>query len=225
MAPNHQEKSPMTDEIDGDVFQFLDDKGAELVGQYFSPAYTGSQFHLLGGGGDSPTTRDSFDATDIVAVKLLGVDISAEASLQILQSAARRLNALLKEIPNDASIESAPRELFEAGSPASLLWYELDAISDIAWVTANKLMARKRPHLFPVYDNVVKAAIQPNRDAFWIPLWNELKNPELITKLSKIRNDNNLPKQLPLIRILDAAIWMRNHKASKDKLPFKPRLT
>ena len=34
-------------------------------------------------------------------------------------------------------------------------WQRLKEIDDVGWVTAHKLVARKRPHLHPVYDRVV----------------------------------------------------------------------
>jgi hypothetical protein len=44
----------------------------------------------------------------------------------------------------------------------------LEDAPDIGWVTAGKLLARKRPKLVPVYDGVVKCALgNPPKNHVW----------------------------------------------------------
>jgi hypothetical protein len=85
----------------------------------------------------------------------------------------------------------------------------LNDVPGIGWVTANKLCARKRPLLLPVYDTVVKAALQPTRQSFWEPLRNEFADGELQSRLMELRDEAGVPN-LSLLRVLDVAVWMRN---------------
>lgn len=77
-------------------------------------------------------------------------------------------------------------------------------------MTAAKLLARKRPHLLPVYDQVVKAALQPRSGRFWEPLWEELQDVRLVDRLEAVRSEAGVDGAVSLLRILDFAIWMRN---------------
>lgn len=79
-------------------------------------------------------------------------------------------------------------------------------------MTAHKLLARKRPHLLPVYDSVLRDALQGSTRAFWLPLRNELlqQGGALVDRLAQLRDDAGLPPETPLLRVLDVAVWMRN---------------
>jgi hypothetical protein len=97
-------------------------------------------------------------------------------------------------------------------SPAGKLWKSLEAVSGIGWVTAHKLCARKRPDLLPVYDRVVKAALQPRRKRFWLPLHATLQdNHEIIVRLEQIKLLSGIPEEVSLLRVLDVAVWMSSH--------------
>jgi hypothetical protein len=92
----------------------------------------------------------------------------------------------------------------------------------MGWVTTHKLMARKRPRLLPVYDTVVKAALQPEGDEFWLPLRTELLDPWLVNRLAAVKDVAGLDEQISLLRVLDVAVWMRNRRASDCRLEFVP---
>jgi hypothetical protein len=100
------------------------------------------------------------------------------------------------------------------GSQAAKAWNVLQKIKGVGWVTANKLMARKRPHLLPVYDKVVKAVLQPNSKDFWIPLRNTLRGNdfEAVKALEIIRDGAGCGEEVPLLRVLDAAVWMTSQR-------------
>jgi len=219
--------------LQGDVWQFLDDTAVGLVERYFdgvdsrgAPLFTGSRFNTLGGGGDRPGAAHQFDESDVVAVSMLSVEIPGRAALELLDTRSAELSELLAQIPVDAALESCEIELISEGSPAWELWARVESIDGIGWVTANKLLARKRPKLLPVYDSVVQAAIQRGSKYFWKPLWNELHddNGALAEELELIRGRaGGHAYDASLIRILDAAIWMRNRSASDCRLDFRPR--
>lgn len=196
--------------LETDVMPFLDEAAPGLLERYYrSGSFTGARFELLAGGGDRPEAKDVFVADDLVAVGLLSVTIPPRASLRLLEDDAVQLSELLGRVPTGISLcDSEAEQLIEDGSPADVLWRRLVGIDGIAWVTAHKLLARKRPHLLPVYDRVVKAALQPTRSNFWRPLWETLQNERVTDRLKELRR--GLALDVSLLRVLDVAVWMRN---------------
>ena len=203
------------DLLAGDLMALLDGKKTvDSVARYYfgsRPKFTGRHFESLGGGGDRPGVENEFTAEDLVAVSLLSVNIPGEAALEILETQSEELNGLLSQIPCGVTIwEAKPSVIDDKSSEAAFLWHKLVHIPGVAWVTANKLLARKRPHLLPVYDRVVKAALQPKKGDFWIPLRNSLlvNDDEAIARLEEIRVGAGLNDDHPLLRVMDVAIWM-----------------
>jgi Family of unknown function (DUF6308) len=211
--------------LEGDVSKFLDAEAVGLVKTYFSAKFTGNRFHQLGGGGAASDVADRFTSDDVVAVSLLDVNIPGSAALEMLVHRAEQLNSILSEVPRDVDLHSASDADIGTGSAADRLWTSLVAIPEIGWVSASKLMARKRPRLIPIYDSVLKAALLPGSGNYWIALRNELQDVELRNKLTSIRATAGVDPSIPIIRILDVCVWMRNWSGSElaKRLPFTPR--
>lgn len=201
--------------LEGDPMLYLDVKSAvSKVRRYYSetrPQYSGRKFEVLGGGGDRADVANEITAEDLVAVSLLSVNIPGDAAIAILETHRKVLSGHLKKIPTDIPLwEADDRTVDDHKSEAALAWDILVRTSGVGWVTANKLLARKRPHLLPVYDRIVKAALQPHSRDFWIPLRNRLQadNGEVVARLSEIRDAVGLDGRYPLLRVLDVAVWM-----------------
>ncbi|MFA5565294.1 MAG: DUF6308 family protein [Acidimicrobiia bacterium] len=203
--------------LEGDVWPFLDGSATvELVSEYFGSGkesrspFTGALFERFGGGGDAPGRRHSFDPADLVAVTLLGVEVPGRAALRILDEDAAVLNGFLQGIPDDVDLWEAAEDVIASGSEADKLWHHLVDLPGVGWVTAGKLLARKRPRLIPVYDQVVKDALMPPGKGFWAALHAELQNQQLVERLKEIRAAAGLDGRISLLRVLDVAVWMRN---------------
>ena len=91
---------------------------------------------------------------------------------------------------------------------------------------ASKLLARKRPHLFPVIDDVVKRTLAPGDDPdyvghnFWVSMQDELTKSDgrLLLDLARIRqragelreplqHDSDL-SDISILRVFDVIVWM-----------------
>jgi Family of unknown function (DUF6308) len=208
----------------GDVVKFLDDVGTHLVRQYFDPAseFSGAAFNSFAGGGDAIGHRNKITSDDLVAVTLLEVVVPGHAALEILDRRTAELSSLLTAIPFDVDLWDVDVTEIDRDSAAAQLWSAVASLDKIGWVIAGKLLARKRPRLLPVYDSVVKEALQPYEDMFWIPLREELQHQELRDRLAEVRSDAGLNDQVSLLRVLDVAVWMRNRRASGCRLEFTP---
>lgn len=196
------------------LMSFLDEGTSERLEKYFhSGKFTGGRFEAFAGGGDRPEAVNVIDADDIVAVSLLSVRIPGRAALQLLEERRDQISGFLSEIPPDVDLWDTEEDTFAEGSEADELWRLVEGLPGSGWVTAGKLLARKRPRLIPVYDRVVHASLQrPERDStFWQDLRVALRdNPAIVDRLRALHGDASLGN-VSLLRTLDVAIWMKSH--------------
>jgi len=182
-----------------------------------SVTFSGRNFERLGGGGDDPSVANRFTASDLIAVEMLSVNVPAETSFQVLEGTlGNELAALLTAIPTDISM-SDPRaaELLADDSAASRVWTMLREQPGVGWVIAGKLMARKRPHLIPVYDDVVRCAVG-NPPSWWSGLHEALqKDRGLVTSIDWVRGQADVPAGVSDLRVLDVIIWMHHKDAHR----------
>ena len=101
---------------------------------------------------------------------------------------------------------------------AEVVWKRLCKGHDgIGWVTAGKVLARKRPHLIPVLDDVVMTNLHLPTTGAWKMLHDALADEQRRRSI-----DNLLPDQLslfvPTLRILDVAVWMTFGRSQRAKV-------
>jgi hypothetical protein len=205
--------------LEDEIMRYLN--GGLTVGsvrRYYSDTgtrYSGRRFETIFGGGDREEVANEITAEDLVAVSLLSVNVPGEAAISILETHREELSGYLAKIPASVALWEANDELVDDwNSDAAKAWKVLNGIRDVGWVTASKLLSRKRPHLIPVYDRVVKAALRPKSKDFWIPLRNGLQAHEgrAVSRLLEIRQAANLDESHSLLRILDVAVWMTSQR-------------
>lgn len=155
--------SELSGRIDAALDAVLDGKGAvSLATQYFDPEgpFAARSFHADGDNDPGSLGRD-----DLLAVTLLDVRFRPLALRQLLAQ------------PSDGS-----QWLDESVLPAGLCLWEaeakhLDALSDfrswlmhgtdlgghdgVGYVIADKIAARKRPHLVPIVDQAIRRVVGP----------------------------------------------------------------
>ena len=180
---------------------------SSLGAYFFKHAFTGSSFEKF-----RDKDPDNFTATDIVAVSMLSVKIPASASRWILGDGGKPLHLLLQAIDKDLSIESPMADLTKE-SAAWNLWKEVHSLWGVGETRASKLLALKRPLLFPIYDQHVARALRLSPDDYW-QRWQEFLRSEDGDKAAKIAGQMakslDLPDLSPL-RLLDIMVWMQHH--------------
>lgn len=183
------------------------------------PAFSGSWFERLGGGGDRQETKDVFTAEDLIAVSMLSVKVPPRVAGWMLEetwpgSGRLELSKLLGEVPVDLTPESREgrEQLRDKSSPLNRLWHSLKDQDQIGFVRAGKLCARKRPALAPVYDDVVRQAVgrPPN---WWDTVAEAFEDSEIVERLGELRDLVDFVIAPTLLRTLDIAVWMRQHGA------------
>ncbi len=195
-------------------------RAAESLEEYLD-RYSGRHFEQL-----ADSDGDHFTANDIVAVSMLSVTVPAEAASWLLgDDGADQTSALLQLIqPANLEIWDDRADLSN-GSPASQLWRSVKDLKGVGRTTASKLLATKRPHLFPIYDSVVSAALGIGRRDDW-QLWQTfLRSPEAEPAKDAVQQlHHEVPRSehLSTLRTLDIIIWIRVHgyKFSKQLSHF-----
>jgi hypothetical protein len=119
---------------------------------------------------------------------------------------------LLGQIPSSVPLwDESAANLIEDGGPADGVWRLLESQCGVGWVTAGKLLARKRPALIPVYDDVVRCAFgQPQN--IWKALHEALRQDDGIfrTTLEDLIKRAGIPVKVTPLRVLDVTLWMRH---------------
>lgn len=183
--------------------------------------FTGSRFEHLAGGGDRREVADRFTAEDLVAVQTLSVTVPAPVALDILEGRlGAQLPGLLHAIPRDIDMVDAEADVLVEGSPADQAWHLLCDQYGVDWVIAGKLLARKRPQLLPVYDKVVRCALDRPRPSFWLALHAALRADDraLHRQSLELRQIAGVPETVSALRVCDVAVWM-GHRAEEHACP------
>lgn len=193
-----------------------DDAAVEVLQEYFRRPWvkTGRlRSGALWDEWDSSGTRerdvDVFTADDLVAVTFLSVSVSPDGADILLRERRDEFTELLREVGLDRDLVEQADEL-TPDWPAWRLETALRTIPSIGRTVASKLIARKRPRLYPIYDRVVgevldtkKAHLNPIREAL------RAGDRELHLRLVALREHAGLSPAVPAIRILDVLAWMQ----------------
>lgn len=183
-----------------------------------APRFTGSQFESFLAESQDP---NQIAPADLLAVSMLSVNVPAAASLKICGSLQEKITVLLSCLPVELKFEELTDQEFEeylgARSPAEKLWNLLRQKDGTPWgigqTTASKILARKRPHLIPIYDSVIANITRmPNSLHQWTR-WraafasNATGQSSMQEQLTELRAAAGLT-QISLLRTLDVVLWM-----------------
>lgn len=187
-----------------------------------TPAYTGSRFESLGGGGDDAATVNKITAEDIVSLSMLSIRMHGLAALQLLEDSdyVEVATELLTEIPTDVDLADSELEMLAPGSPADRLWRHLRRLYQVGQTTTSKLMARKRPRLIPVYDSVIARAFGLHGSGDQWNRWHALfttDDRQLQKYMLDLRAEAGLSDNISALRVLDVVVWMEHRQPAEDE--------
>ncbi|HET9897282.1 MAG TPA: DUF6308 family protein [Streptosporangiaceae bacterium] len=176
----------------------------QAVAAYFNlPEFAGMTFSELG-----VNPPDEIVADDLLAVALLDITWRPQVVRILLETHKRELSALLAGIPQDVDLWDACDEILRQ---IDLMWDVLTGIEGIGTASATKLLARKRPRLCPISDNlVIKAVDVPGRT--WDVLRCLLHDPAARAEVEALRPA--VAAEASLLRILDVALWVSRSKSA-----------
>ncbi|GAA2878683.1 hypothetical protein Acy02nite_16190 [Actinoplanes cyaneus] len=196
----------------GDLAAYFDEKGERR--------FTGRRFDGFADGGDLPAVRDVITPHDLLAVQALSAVIPAETMFDLLDGdLGRQVGALLARVPADLELGTRDARGHVGNQSAiSEAWALLRDQRDVGFVRAGKLIARKRPHLIPVYDRVIRC-LYGRPQQVWLRLHDRLAGDgaQLRGALAALRTRAELPPRISLLRVLDVVLWMRHHEEHREQ--------
>lgn len=160
---------------------------------------------------DSAGTRtqdvNRFTADDLVAVSFLSVDVPPTAARVLLRDRSDEFSELLAAIGPDRDLADEQDPLPDDWSGWALM-HALRELEGVHTTKASKLLARKRPRLRPIWDNVV-AKVTDAVDNQWEPLRQLLRADDLALhqRLLRLRTKAGLPKDISALRVFDVVCW------------------
>ncbi len=187
--------------------------------QQDATTFTGSRFESLAGGGDRPAVANTVTADDLIAVQTLSVRIPTQAALDLLEGElGGQLSDLLSAVPTGVDMVEAETADLDPASRAHKAWDLLCKQRGIGWVTAGKLLARKRPRLLPVYDQVVRCALG-RPESPWLDLRTALRENDcaLHRELTALRQAAGLTAAVSVLRVCDVVLWMGHREEHRKK--------
>ncbi len=153
---------------------------------------------------------DRFTSDDIVAVSFLSVTVPARhVPGLVLNPSAELVGGLTDPAGLDRGLhEVDPDEITPDWAPWRL-WTELMDLKGVGRTICSKLIARKRPHLIPIWDTVVGTVVGPSK-GFWLGLCTELRadGGALHEQLVSLHSDAGLPSKVTPLRTFDVIAWM-----------------
>jgi len=215
--PGPQGQPGRQDAVSVRLDQIIDHPSAPaLVSACFDPdgPFAGETFVTLA---YDTVDANRFEIADLTALTRLDVWVRPRAVRRILGPDADRLSELLEPILNKVDLWNAPQTTVDAACVLfERLRYRTGRRDNDGWghykfvdeVTAGKLLARKRQQLIPVVDDVVKRAVDAPPDRYWEAFRVALGDSDRRRRVDLLRPDW-LDARIPLLRVLDAAIWIR----------------
>ncbi len=104
------------------------------------------------------------------------------------------------------------------------LYSALQGLAGIGETRATKLIARKRPRLVPIVDDVIKRTVFNNATRHWSPLHEALNKDEkaLWNRLVHLREQADLSPYVSVLRVFDVLAWMEGSGNSGRVLRGEP---
>lgn len=202
-----------------------DDQTPGRIRQYYDvdTNYAGATFTCL-----APNSSDAITATDLLAVTTLSVSIPVLAIRRVLENKETqdKIRDALGSLP-DRSLEETSEQDF----PSMERFYDLvksllakaDTKSSNPWVTASKIVARKRPKLYPVRDRVVCDFLGisrlNDRAKDWVVFRELMRDEEIraalsasMSKAEALKDERVVGFDVEPLRQLDVVLWTAESK-------------
>ncbi|MDN4489253.1 DUF6308 family protein [Demequina sp. SYSU T00068] len=178
--------------------------------------FTGSLFETFAQAESDPY---KIGTGDLLALSMLSVAVTGEGAAYIMSDAFQaEATALLKKIPVDVSFEdeAAAVHLREEGESAgSQLWTLVGKAPGMGLTKTSKLLARKRPTLFPVYDKVIDQVLELGgthmmwaKYRSWLLKDDPAHGKTLIAHAGDLAAAAGIPSHISPLRVVDVVIWM-----------------
>jgi hypothetical protein len=193
-----------------EFFRDEEEERAESSLRRYYRDYTGRCFERF----SDSANPNRFTPSDMLAVSMLSVNVPAAVAIELIDDTDSSIRDALRSIPADACVWDDDADLTPSG-PGWKLWDLLRKHEGLGRTITSKLLAAKRPHLFPVYDQYVGAALMDSpKDSDWAA-WSDYFHSEQGASARQVcedlRQEVGLGPEVSVLRIMDVVVWMRVH--------------
>lgn len=171
--------------------------------------------------------QECFDGNDVSAAICLSIEGKGFWVASLLNESIDL--SCFSNLPYETCISDVQPDFFDDPRISQVL-KQLLGINGIGLVVASKLLASKRPRLFPVFDSDVSEFFgvqMPNKRKApstyleWCKSWKEVvSDPDVKKELEKIRTEISIQPndQISSLRILDVIFWLDGKIPGERKL-------
>lgn len=195
-----------------DAVYLLQQYYAGLIAKNFG-GFEGGHWDGFDPSGTYGTSPDDFTADDLLSASLLSADIPPAAIARILWDRDLRacLSKALRSLGDDRDMAGLTDAEVREIERSNAIWPLLRSIAGLGPTRTSKLIARKRPHLIPIYDSVVgKAVYGGTTRGYWKRLHAGLtaNDAALHKHLISLRQEAGLETWVSPLRIFDVVAWL-----------------
>lgn len=191
------------------------------LASYYDPErdYVGRSFVGL-----EPNDPKRITATDLMATSMLSIKFPASAVRRLLYNDTNQqeITARLDALPNKALEDTTPDDFQTMAAfyrTVRPLLSNASSKTSKRWVAASKLVARKRPNLFPVRDSVVCGYLDilslKDHHKDWFVFREIMRDEAIKDRLAELpaavaeeAEGSRAVLDVEPLRLLDAALWM-----------------
>ncbi|MCR8674380.1 DUF6308 family protein [Micrococcus sp. HG099] len=192
------------------------ERAVDLLGHYFtSGKFIGSQWDGFDPSGTREGSANMFTSDDVASAALLNTPVPGRAVVHLLITQRVHFAGLLEAVgPDRDFIDVDPEPSGKDMAPVYELYEALKALPKIGPTIASKLVARKRPRLFPIIDSDLRRTVfcETRQDTH---VGRQLLHAEfsaqdrtLWKRLASHHSAASLPTEVSVLRVFDVLAWM-----------------
>lgn len=192
------------------------ERAVDLLGHYFtSPKFIGSQWDGFDPSGTRAASANVFTSDDVASAALLNTPVPGRTVVHLLITQSERFSELLRTVgPDRDFIDVDPDPSGKDMAPVYELYEALKTLPKIGPTIASKLVARKRPRLFPIIDSDLRRTVfyETRQDTH---VGRQLLHAEfsaqdrtLWKRLASYHSAASLPAEVSTLRVFDVLAWM-----------------
>lgn len=198
------------------VFSDQTERAVDLLRHYFtSRTFIGSQWDGFDPSGTRAASANVFTSDDVASAALLNTPVPGRAVVHLLITQSERFSELLRAVgPDRDFIDVDPDPSGKDMAPVYELYEALKTLPKIGPTIASKLVARKRPRLFPIIDAELRQTVfrETRQDTH---MGRQLLHAEfsaqdrtLWKRLASYHSAASLPAEVSVLRVFDVLAWM-----------------
>ena len=191
-------------------------RAVDLLGHYFTPdKFTGSHWDGFDPSGMREASANEFTSDDVASAALLNTPVPGHAVVHLLITQRERFSELLRTVgPDRDFIDVDPDPSGKDMAPVYELYEALKTLPKIGPTIASKLVARKRPRLFPIIDAELRQTVfyetrqDTHRGRQLLHAEFSAQDRTLWKRLASYHSAASLPAEVSMLRVFDVLAWM-----------------